>query len=181
MLPAAPVDGDEPADRCGGYFTAGDGKEWLDHRFEEAEHNLEVMFERIDYFSPAAKAVLVGYPRLVPANVVKCQTPAPGQAEKPLADIPVDALQMFDKVQERLNDLMRTRAAEAGGTFVDLYTVTGGNTACDGADRGIGGLFEGSQVEFGDDALPWYLHPNTRGRDIQAHHVTTAIQHALGT
>ncbi|MEV0679480.1 hypothetical protein AB0I60_23440 [Actinosynnema sp. NPDC050436] len=60
--------------------------------------------------------------------------------------------------------------------------MTGDNTACDGAERGIGGLFENSQVKFGEDAvLPWFLHPNTRGRDLQAQHVATAVAGALGT
>ncbi|MDI5978230.1 SGNH/GDSL hydrolase family protein [Amycolatopsis magusensis] len=179
ILPGAPVDADEPADRCGAFFTAGNGEDWLDWQFAEAERELGDLLDDIGYLSPDATVVLVGYPRIVPANVAKCQTPAPGQAEKPLADIPTDALMMFDKVQKRLNDLMRTQAEQGGAEFVDLYAVTGGNTACDGNDRGIGGLFENSQIEFFGGTLPWFLHPNTRGRDIQAHHVATAIRNAL--
>ncbi|MEJ2855511.1 MULTISPECIES: hypothetical protein [unclassified Saccharothrix] len=30
-----------------------------------------------------------------------------------------------------------------------------------------------------DGRVPWCLHPNTRGRDIQATHVATAIQNTF--
>lgn len=179
LLPGTPVDSDQSAEQCAAFFTEGDGKQWLDYRFEQADYELEELLDRIAYFSPDATAVLVGYPRIVPADAGKCRIPAPGQTTTPLADIPADALPVFDKVQERLNDLMRTKATEFDATFVDLYAVTGDNTACDGADRAIGGLFEDSQVTFGEQALPWYLHPNAQGRDLQASHVATAIQTAL--
>ncbi|MEV6906730.1 SGNH/GDSL hydrolase family protein [Amycolatopsis sp. NPDC051071] len=178
-LPVDPVDPDDPAERCAAFFTAGDGKQWLDYQFTTVEGELQELFDRIGAHAPQAKAVLVGYPRIVPANIDKCQTPAPGQNDKPLADIPTDALPVFDRIQERLNNLMRTQAAAADAEFVDLYAVTGDNTACDGDDRGIGGLFEQSQVNFFGTPLPWYLHPNTHGRDIQARHVATAIQETL--
>ncbi|WP_433274534.1 SGNH/GDSL hydrolase family protein [Actinosynnema sp. CS-041913] len=179
LLPGAPFDGAEPAARCAVYFSQGDGKELLDKLFEKADGELAELFNQIGRLSPEAKAVLVGYPRIVPADIAKCQVPAPGQTEKPLADIQIDALLVFDKVQERLNDLMRTKAAEGNAAFVDLYAVTGDHTACDGDDRGIGGLFELSQVKLGEQNLPWYLHPNTHGRDLQAQHVTAALQGAL--
>ncbi|WP_141982596.1 SGNH/GDSL hydrolase family protein [Saccharothrix saharensis] len=179
-LPADAVDPEDPAERCAVFFTGGDGKDWLDRRFDVVEAELEELFDRIGHLSPAASAVLVGYPRIVPADIVRCHTPAPGQADKPLADVPFAALPVFDRIQARLNDLMRAKAAEYDATFVDLYAVTGHNTACDGDDRGIGGLFEQSQVDFFAQPLPWYLHPNTRGRDIQAQHVATAIRQALG-
>ncbi|KOX15236.1 esterase [Saccharothrix sp. NRRL B-16348] len=179
VLPGDPVDPGDPAEHCAAFFTTGDGRQWLDSRFKTVEDDLQTLFGNIVERSPAAKAVLVGYPRIVPDNFVKCEIPAPGRKYKPLADIPTDALPVFDSVQERLNDLMRVKADEAGAVFVDLYAVTGDNTACDGDDRGIGGLFETSQVKLLGVPLPWLLHPNTRGRDIQAHHVATAIQHIL--
>ncbi|QFZ18676.1 SGNH/GDSL hydrolase family protein [Saccharothrix syringae] len=179
LLPADPVDADEPADQCAAFFTTGDGKDWLDYRFDKAQFELEQLLNRIYYAAPEATTVLVGYPRIVPANVARCQNPAPGQTEKPLADIDTGALLVFDKIQKRLNDLMRTKADENGAVFVDLYAATDDNTACDGADRGIGGLFENSQLQVFGTTLPWYLHPNTRGRDIQADQVATTIQNAL--
>lgn len=179
-LPGAPVDPAVPADRCAEFFTAGSGKGWLDSQFGKVGNDLERLFNEIRKSSAAAKAVLVGYPRIVPADTARCQVPAPGQADKPLADVPADALPVFDDVQRRLNDLMRTKATEAGAVFADLYTATGDNTACDGDNRGIGGMFEKSQVNFVFKPLSWFLHPNTRGRDIQAHHVAAAIRTALG-
>ncbi|MBM7815209.1 SGNH/GDSL hydrolase family protein [Saccharothrix algeriensis] len=180
VLPGGPVDPADPAELCAAFFTAGEGRQWLDSRFATVEAELEELFVKIRDLSPNAEAVLVGYPRIVPADIVKCQVPAPGRKYKPLADIPTDAMPVFDNAQQRLNDLMRAEATEAGAVFVDLYAVTGDNTACDGDDRGIGGLFETSQVSMYGVPLPWLLHPNTRGRDIQAHHVATAIRNALG-
>ncbi|MFI8823895.1 SGNH/GDSL hydrolase family protein [Streptomyces sp. NPDC053431] len=179
LLPGTPVDGDEPAANCREFFESGDGKEWLDAQLERVGWELEELLERIQYFSPDAKRVLVGYPRIVPADTTKCLTAAPGQTELPLADIPQDALPFLDQVQKRLDDVMKKAVADAGANFVDLYALTGANTACDGADRGIGGLFEDSQVKFGEQALPWYGHPNEKGRDIQAQRVADKAAEVL--
>ena len=175
-----PVDADDPAERCAAFFTTGDGRYRLDSRFATVAEELEALLDAIGSAAPEAEAVLVGYPRIVPDDFTKCQIPAPGLKYKPLADIPTDALPVLDDIQERLNDLMRAKADEAGAVFVDLYAVTGDNTACDGDERGIGGLFETSQIKLYGTPLPWLLHPDTRGRDIQAHHVATAIRQALG-
>ncbi|MFF2119378.1 SGNH/GDSL hydrolase family protein [Kitasatospora sp. NPDC058184] len=181
LLPGTPVDEDVPAATCGEFFTSGDGKQWLDRQFEEVGWELEELLDRIGYFSPDAKRVLVGYPRLVPADTAKCRTAAPGQTELPFADIPQDALPVLDQIQKRLDDVMKKAVADAegGADFVDLYAHTGGNTACDGADRGIGGLLEPSLVKLGDTTLPWYLHPNEKGRDIQATQVADKVKAIL--
>ncbi|WP_406346618.1 SGNH/GDSL hydrolase family protein [Streptomyces sp. NBC_00648] len=179
LLPGEPVDEDEPAATCGEFFESGDGKEWLDGQFEQVGWDLEELLERIAYFSPDAKPVLVGYPRLVPKDTNKCLTPAPGQTELPLADIPQDALPVLDQIQKRLDDTMKKAVADAGADFVDLYDQTGSNTACDGRNRGIGGLLENSQIGEGDQRLPWYAHPNEKGRDIQAKQVADKVEQIL--
>ncbi|MFD5750100.1 SGNH/GDSL hydrolase family protein [Streptomyces sp. NPDC127033] len=180
LLPGEPVDGDEPASKCGEFFESGDGKQWLDGQFEHVGWDLEELLDRIGYFAPDAKRVLVGYPRLVPEDTTKCLTAAPGQTKLPFADIPQDALPVLDQIQKRLNDTMKKAAtdAEGGADFVDLYAHTGGNTACDGADRGVGGLLEDSQLDFGAK-LPWYAHPNDKGRDIQAAQVADKVEQIL--
>ncbi|MEU9735696.1 SGNH/GDSL hydrolase family protein [Streptomyces sp. NPDC048002] len=179
LLPGEPVDGDVPAAACAEFFESGDGKAWLDGQFERVGAELEHVLERIGYFSPDAKRVLVGYPRLVPEDATKCLTAAPGQTELPFVDIPQDALPVLDRIQKRLNDVMQKVAtdAEGGAHFVDLYAQTGTNTACDGADRGIGGLVEPSQLF--DGQLPWYAHPNEKGRDIQAGQVANSVERIL--
>ncbi|AWW43522.1 SGNH/GDSL hydrolase family protein (plasmid) [Streptomyces cadmiisoli] len=163
LLPGEPVDGDQPAASCREFFESGDGKQWLDDQFERVGWDLEELLDRIHYFAPDAKPVLVGYPRLIPADTAKCLTPAPGQTELPLADIPQDALPVLDQIQKRLNDVMKKAAADAEG----------------GADRGIGGLLENSQIEIGDYRLPGYAHPNDKGRDIQAEHVADKVEQIL--
>ncbi|MGW5638909.1 SGNH/GDSL hydrolase family protein [Streptomyces sp. NPDC003832] len=179
LLPGEPVNGDEPAAKCAEFFESGDGKQWLDDQLERVGAELEEVLVRIEYFSPEAKRVLVGYPRLVPEDTAKCLTAAPGQTELPFADIPQDALPVLDQIQKRLNDVMKKAAtdAEGGADFVDLYAQTGINTACDGADRGIGGLLEGSQLF--DGQLPWYAHPNEKGRDLQAEQVANSVEQIL--
>lgn len=181
LLPGDPVDKDEPAAKCGKFFESGDGKQWLDGQFEQVAGDLEELLDRIGYFAPDAKRALVGYPRLVPADTTKCQTAAPGQTRLPFADIPQDALPVLDQIEKRLNDTMKKAAAdvEGGADFVDLYAHTGKNTACDGANRGIGGLLEDSQLDFGGTKIPWYGHPNAKGRDIQAKQVAAKIEEVL--
>ncbi|MFE7569587.1 SGNH/GDSL hydrolase family protein [Streptomyces sp. NPDC057539] len=180
LLPGEPVDGDEPASKCGEFFESGDGKQWLDGQFEQVSGDLEELLDRIGYFAPDAKRVLVGYPRLVPEDATKCLTAAPGQTKLPFADIPKDALPVLDRIQKRLNDATKKVVADidGGADFVDLYAHTGGNTACDGADRGVGGLLEDSQLDFGAK-LPWYAHPNDKGRDIQAKQVAGKVEQIL--
>ncbi|MFE9659146.1 GDSL-type esterase/lipase family protein [Streptomyces sp. NPDC005955] len=180
LLPGEPVDGDVPASQCAEFFDTGDGKQWLDGQFEQVTGDLEELLDRIGYFAPDAKRVLVGYPRLVPEDTTKCLTPAPGQTQLPFADTAKDALPVLDRIQQRLNDVMKKAVADAdgGADFVDLYASTGSSTACDGADRGIGGLLEDSQI--GDaQKLPWYAHPNDKGRDIQAEQVADKIEEVL--
>jgi hypothetical protein len=179
ILPGQPVDADSPADECRTFFASGDGKAWLDYRFEQVEGELEEMLQRMSYFSPDAERVLVGYPRLVPQHTAKCLIPAPGQTEPPFADIPHDALPVLDQVQKRLNDVMKKAAADDGADFADLYDHTANNTACDGANRGIGGLLENSRLDLFGQAISWYAHPNEKGRDIQADRVATTIKTVL--
>ncbi|WP_409054858.1 hypothetical protein [Streptomyces sp. SYP-A7185] len=40
------------------------------------------------------------------------------------------------------------------------------------------GLLENSQVEL-TQPIPWYAHPNEKGRDLQAQHVATTIEAVL--
>ncbi|MFG2940718.1 SGNH/GDSL hydrolase family protein [Streptomyces sp. NPDC048282] len=178
LLPGRPVDPDQPAGECREFLESGDGKEWLDYQFERVGEDLEEMLQRMSYFAPDSERVLVGYPRLVPQDTAKCLTAAPGQTELPFADIPTDALPLLDQIQKRLDDVMKKAAADDGADFADLYDQTGNNTACDGADRGIGGLLEDSKLEFGSP-IPWYAHPNDKGRDIQAQHVAAKIEAVL--
>ncbi len=179
LLPGEPVDADSPAGECAEFFASGDGKAWLDYRFELVEHQLGDMLDRLFYRAPGAVRVLVGYPRLVPKDTTKCLKAAPGQTELPFADIPKDALPVLDQVQKRLDDVMKKTAQDEFAEFVDLYDHTGNNTACDGANRGIGGLLENSQLELFGTKVPWYAHPNAKGRDIQAERVAAKIEEVL--
>ncbi|MFJ5924965.1 SGNH/GDSL hydrolase family protein [Kitasatospora sp. NPDC092948] len=176
LVPAVPVDADSPAGECRRFFASGRGREWLDDGMERVDLALEEMFDRIAYVTEEkAATVLVGYPRLVPRDVSLCGAVVPGTEELPFADIPPDALRLIDQVEARLNAVMAHAARKAGAQFVDLYAVTGNNTACDGGARGIGGLLEPSELQLGATTLPWYAHPNALGRDVQAEYVADRI------
>jgi hypothetical protein len=182
LLPGDLVDPDSPAGDCRRYFEAGDGANWLDAQLERVHRELAEMFDRIRYLSGGkAETVLVGYSRLVPENERLCSTPVPGSQELPFADIEPNALGVLDQVEARLNKVMAVSAEEHGARFVDMYAATGGNTACDGGGRGIGGLLEPSQLTIDGKALPWYAHPNPRGRDIEARQVAERIAGTLGS
>ncbi|MGC4949671.1 SGNH/GDSL hydrolase family protein [Streptomyces sp. DT224] len=179
LLPGEPVDADKPAGECKEFFESGDGKEWLDYKLDQVEAELDQTLQSTYYFAPDAAPVLVGYPRLVPVNTNKCLTAAPGQTELPFADIREDALPVLDQAEKRLNDVMKKVATENEADFVDLYAHTGSNTACDGANRGIGGLLENSKLDLFGTPIPWYAHPNEKGRDIQAQRVAATIETVL--
>ncbi|MFF9507421.1 SGNH/GDSL hydrolase family protein [Streptomyces sp. NPDC014724] len=182
LLPAAPVDEDSPAADCAEFFEHGDGATWLKERFATVEKDLRRMFKEIHEASPHAKTVLVGYPRIVPEDTARCLNAVPGGTEKPLADIKQDALKFLDrKVQEPLNDLMDREAQAAGVTFADIYHQSGAHTACDGYRRGIGAMLEPSEVDALGMRLPWYVHPNRTGRDLQALVVAETITNVLTT
>ncbi|MGW2281058.1 SGNH/GDSL hydrolase family protein [Streptomyces sp. NPDC001770] len=180
LMPADPVDATSPASECAAYF-AGEGAPWLAGRMAAVQQDLARMFDQVKAQSPAARVVLVGYPRLVPADTALCLAEVPGGAEKPFADIGQDALTFLDAgVQRPLGALMKKAAEEAGATYVDLYARTGTTTGCDGARRGIGALLESSEVSYGGRELPWYVHPNRTGRDLQAAAVAEAVEGLIG-
>lgn len=181
LLPGEAVDTRSPAAECAAYFTKGAGADWLTKRFEQAEKDLEKLFSEIGSESPSAEVVLVGYPRLIPADVKRCRAALPDGGGRPLADIPESAWAFLDeKVQARLNSSMAQRARTHGAHFVDLYAATGGATTCDGPDRAIGGLLEPSGVTLLHQKLPWFLHPNETGRDANGDAVAQAIAAMYG-
>jgi len=177
LLPADPVDEDSPASECRDFLRDGAGADWLDERFRTVREDLRRMFDEIHQASPGADTVLVGYPRIVPEDTSACLDLVPGGTEKPLADIGEDALKFLDKeVQEPLNDLMRREAQAADASFVDVYQQSGAHTACSGEQRGVGAMLEPSEVSFLGLRLPWYVHPNRTGRDVQAGLVAETIK-----
>lgn len=177
LLPADPVDEDSPASECRDFFQDGAGADWLDERFRTVKEDLRRMFSEIHEASPGADTVLVGYPRIVPEDTSACLEPIPGGTEKPLADIDEDALKFLDKeIQEPLNDLMEREVQTAGASFVDVYHRSGAHTACGGEQRGTGAMLEPSEVSFLGLRLPWYVHPNRTGRDLQAGLVAETIK-----
>lgn len=180
-LPDLPVDAESPAGQCQEYFAQGAGAHWLERRFEQTGKDLDKLFSEIGSESPSARTVLVGYPRLVPEDRERCRTALPGSDERPLADVPESAWGFLDtEVQARLNSLMAAKAREHDAHFVDLYATTGAATACDGADRAVGGLLEPSAVTLLHQKLPWLLAANETGRDGNGDTVAQSIAAMYG-
>ncbi|MFE6976001.1 SGNH/GDSL hydrolase family protein [Streptomyces sp. NPDC057682] len=182
LLPVQPVDRNSPASECADFFENGDGAAWLRDRFTTVRTDLRRMFAEIRAQSPDATTVLVGYPRIIPEDTTKCLAAIPGGFRKPLADINQEALKFLDKeVQKPLNDLMDSEARAAGAAFVDIYDHSGTHTACDGEQRGIGAMLELSEAKLGLARLPWFVHPNRTGRDLQADLVARAVEELVTT
>jgi hypothetical protein len=180
-LPDLPVDATSPAGQCAAYFAQGPGADWLERRFDQTGKDLDKLFSEIGSESPSAQTVLVGYPRLVPEDRTRCRTALPDSADRPLADMPESAWGFLDtKVQARLNSLMAAKAKEHNAHFVDLYATTGAATACDGADRAVGGLLEPSAVTLLHQKLPWLLAANETGRDGNGDTVAQSIAAMYG-
>ncbi|MFF3317497.1 SGNH/GDSL hydrolase family protein [Streptomyces sp. NPDC003035] len=180
-LPDRPVDAASPAARCRAYFSTGAGAAWLEARFERTGKDLDKLFSEIGSEAPSAKTVLVGYPRLVPADRTLCRAPLPGGGGGPLGDVPEEAWAFLDeKVQAPLNALMAAKSKRSGAHFVDLYASTGASTACDGTDRAVGGLLEPSQVTLLHQTLPWFLRSNETGRDGNGDAVAQSIAAMYG-
>ncbi|WP_019887300.1 SGNH/GDSL hydrolase family protein [Streptomyces purpureus] len=180
LLPDKAVSSRSRAADCTAYFTRGAGKAWLAARFEETGKDLDKLFSEIGSESPSAKVVLVGYPRLVPKDTKLCRAKLP-DGGKPLADVPEAALSFLDtKVQGPLNTLMRQKAKQHHAHFVDLYAVSGASTACDGADRAVGGLLEPSMVTLLHQKVPWFLQANETGRDSYGDTVAQSIARMYG-
>ncbi|MER6997592.1 SGNH/GDSL hydrolase family protein [Streptomyces sp. NPDC000410] len=181
LLPDTAVAADSPAAGCRSFFEKGAGAPWLKDRFEETGKDLDKLFSEIGSESPDAKTVLVGYPRLVPADPKRCLEKVPEGDERPLADVPEDAMAFLDRhVQVPLNDLMRSRAQANGARFVDLYAASGAMTACDGKERAIGGLLEKSGVTLLHQPLPWFLRANETGRDVFGDAVARVVADLYG-
>lgn len=181
LLPAEPVDAESPAAECHDFFENGEGANWLKERFDTVRADLDRMFDEIRTRAPLSETVLVGYPRIVPEDTAKCLENIPGGDDTPLADVSQEALRFLDKqVQEPLDDLMRESAEANDAHFADVYRHSGGNTACDGEARGIGAMLEDSEVGLVPNTkLPWFVHPNPVGRDIQAAVATDTIEQTL--
>lgn len=177
LLSVEPVDPGSPAAACHEFFQDGAGADWLEDRFETVRQHLRRMFAEIGQAAPQADVVLVGYPRIVPEDVSACLAPIPGGTEKPLADITPDALKFLDtEVQRPLNDIMKSEAQAADAAFTDIYAQSGAHTACSGAQRGVGAMLERSEVSLLLRRLPWFVHPNRTGRDLQATLVAQTVK-----
>jgi hypothetical protein len=143
---------------CQDHFTIN-GIDTMKAAITHTEQNLEGVIAGVHAHSPAAKVVIVGYPRLVPPSGY-CP------AVIPFAD---GDYAWADSVERALNGAESTAARHQHATYVDTYGPSLGHDACAGSAAWVNGqntnLFE---------AVAY--HPFVAGMAAEAN----LIFHALG-
>jgi lysophospholipase L1-like esterase len=108
--------------------------------------------------APAASVYLLGYPRVFP-------DPPRGCADNPLT---VTDTATLARMGEVLDATLRSAAADARVSFLDVYSASGGRDVCaNGTTRWV----DGSETH----GLPY--HPNARGAAAVAGLLATALTH----
>lgn len=121
--------------------------------------------------APHAKVVNVGYPTVIPEDTSKCRY---NDLEQFASITPGDLDWLRDDVLEPLNATIEKTAGEHGDAFVDLAPSSRNHSVCD-AGPWVEGLFTSlSPLEVA------FVHPNAKGHQNAADHVSVAVLHALG-
>jgi GDSL-like Lipase/Acylhydrolase family len=135
---------------CKDFYTAG-GTDRLAAEIASVGPKLEDVLVAIRQRSPAAKIFVVGYPAILPESTTlfaACQPVMPIAA----GDVPY----LRDKVEKRLNGVIKAVTRDLGHRFVDTYTPSIGHDACQPP-----GIRWVEPVVPAQDAAP--VHPNRLG------------------
>jgi lysophospholipase L1-like esterase len=108
--------------RCRDHYVQGDQDE-LRQRIAATAPLIAAVIQGIAERSPDARVLVLGYPGIfrIGDGPASCAEMIVGEE---------DALYLRG-IQEELNDMIAGQAAAKGATYVDLYTPSEGNTACD--------------------------------------------------
>ncbi|WP_188113585.1 GDSL-type esterase/lipase family protein [Nocardioides humilatus] len=121
--------------------------------------------------APGARIVVVGYLRVLPADLTPC------------VDVPLSPgdIEWFDGLERQLNGVLSSAASENGVTFVDTYGPGLGHDACAGDDAWAQGVytdvFEAGAwhpLKAGMDAVAQLVYDKLNGIDLAAGHLVTA-------
>lgn len=120
--------------------------------------------------APHAKTLAVGYPTVIPNDTSKCRY---NDWEQFASITPGDLDWLRDDVLEPLNKVIEKSAGNHGASFVDLYDSSRNHSVCDS-----GKWVEGVFTEFPSEVA--FVHPNAKGHQNAAEHVSSALLNALG-
>ncbi|HVK22863.1 MAG TPA: SGNH/GDSL hydrolase family protein [Actinokineospora sp.] len=113
---------------CRDHFTIN-GVDTVSAAIVNTQKNLEDVIKGVRAHSPAAKIVMVGYPRLVPPTGT-CPDVVP---------FATGDYAWVDSVERKLNAAVSTAARRQGATYVDTYGPSLGHDACAGSAAWVAG------------------------------------------
>ncbi|MBX7464807.1 SGNH/GDSL hydrolase family protein [Streptomyces sp. NPDC059095] len=138
-------------------------------RLAKVSRDYDAMLAKLHEKGPHAKILAVGYPTIIPKDTAKCQYNHPHQF---LSITPGDLDWLRQDVLEPLNKTIeKSTGTQDAAAFVDLYDSTQNHSVCD-----AGKWVEGVLDEHNRPAL---VHPNAKGHQNAADHVTSAILDAV--
>jgi lysophospholipase L1-like esterase len=144
---------------CTRHYTEG-GTDQLAQAVARTAPKVASVLRAIAQRAPHARILLVGYPVILPASGGGCWP------EVPIAGGDVPYLR---GVENRLNAMLATEAAQNGVTFVNTYTPSIGHDAC-----------QKPSVKWTEGLIPTSLavpfHPNARGEQAMARDVLAALR-----
>jgi lysophospholipase L1-like esterase len=144
---------------CTRHYTEG-GTDQLAQAVERTAPKVASVLRAIAHRAPHARILLVGYPVILPATGGGCWP------EVPIAGGDVPYLR---SVENQLNAMLATEAAQNGVTFVNTYTPSIGHDAC-----------QKPSVKWTEGLIPTSLavpfHPNARGEQAMARDVLAALR-----
>ncbi|MCX4749115.1 GDSL-type esterase/lipase family protein [Kitasatospora sp. NBC_01287] len=147
---------------CQAAYTAADGSDKLAGVLDTVGQRLAGVLGEIARRAPRAKVYVVGYPALLPADPASCAPVLGGT-------VTAGDLAFLDTQEQRLNAVLRERAAAAGAGFVDTYTPSLGHDMCAGGpDRWI------EPPLAAPGRAP--LHPNAAGQQGMAAAVLRSVE-----
>jgi lysophospholipase L1-like esterase len=109
VIPALVTGGATDLAPCHAYYTSG-GVDEIQQKIQAAGERLAAALNQITNRAPHARVYVVGYPDLVPAEVVRTLAITQGD------------LTFLNDEELRLNTMLRERAEAAGAAYVDTYT-----------------------------------------------------------
>ncbi|MEU4931917.1 SGNH/GDSL hydrolase family protein [Streptomyces yokosukanensis] len=129
----------------------------------------DAMLAKLHEKGPHAKILAIGYPTVIPKDISKCQY---NNLQQFVSITPGDLNWLRTDVLEPLNKVIEKSAGtQDAATFVNLYDSSEKHSVCD-AGKWVEGVFD-------EDNQAALVHPNAKGHENAADHVTSAILNAV--
>lgn len=138
-------------------------------RLAKVSNDYDAMLAKLHEKGPNAKILAVGYPTVIPTDTSKCRY---NNLQQFVSITPGDLDWLRTDVLESLNKAIEKSAGtQDSATFVDLYDSSEKHSVCD-PGKWVEGVFD-------EDNRTALVHPNARGQEDAADHVTSAILNAV--